>query len=416
MSFSRQKIIIWRGHHGTDIFELIKKTWASESTLLILCPPRIDDLEAFFPCLPSGQVEFCGDFKDRAAFHNETSTVFPEVPQFGIFSSGTTDAHLKLLLYTKKNLETSCHGIFSFFKTLDIKTVFSYPQPYHVFGLSLGYVAAIINNWKLIIPKGHYGRSHHERWIESTKSDGEHLLTLGTPTHFLDALSFLKDRAAPLSSSLTTIAGGAKVEVELWDIMKNELRIEFPSAGYGCSEASPGVTHLAPGTRPVGNGDLGNVLPNGKISEHENGFWYEGDNVTLAIIQKGSLFFPKGRFLLPDTLTLTASGHYYFVKRTDLILNRGGEKFSLEEIEDRLKKELQINCVAVAIKNNRLGEELALIFEGTDQRAQQIMEWLFITFKRHFDSNHLIAVDALPINANAKFDRKRCLEIAQETL
>jgi acyl-CoA synthetase (AMP-forming)/AMP-acid ligase II len=405
------KIIIWQGYHGRDVFELIQKTMIASDVLLILCPPRIDDIEAFYSFLPNGEIEFRGELAGRKSFHNNSSIGHSEFPHFGLFSSGTTDTGPKLILYTKKNLDSACEGIFSFFKELNIKSIYSYPQPYHIFGLSLGYFAALKFNWELVFEEGKYSRAHHEKWVKQTYTNGESLVTLGTPTHFLDAINFVKDNSVTLYRSLTSIAGGAKVEVSLWNKMQNELRIKSPSIGYGCSETSPGVTHLPPGLKPTTDGDLGFVIPCGKLLETANGFIYQGDNVCTAIIQNGSIIFPNGAYLLSDTLAHNEAGQYNFIKRSDLVLNRGGEKFSLDEFEAQIKKEFKVNCVAVAMLDPRLGEELSILFEGPQSLGIEIHKKISAIFKRNFKREYILEVSTIPVNANAKFDRKKCLEL-----
>lgn len=411
-----KKIIIWRGYHGKDISDLIQMTMESADHLLILCPPRIEALEDYFTFLPSGVIEFRGEFSGRENIHNQTNIKYPESPSFGLFSSGTTDAGAKLILYSKKNLESACDGIFSFFKNLNIKSIFSYPQPYHIFGLSLGHIASIRKDWKLIFEDGNYSSAHHEKWVQAVNAEGEGLLTLGTPTHFLDAITYITNNKISIKPSLASIAGGAKVEVSLWNKMQNELYITSPSVGYGCSEASPGVTHLTPGLRPQDDGDLGFVLPNGKLLETPEGFVFQGDNVCLAIIQNKTITFPEGQYLLSDTLVLDSKGHYHFKKRSDLILNRGGEKFSLEEIESAIKKTFQINSVAMPIKDQRLGEELGLVFEGPQAQDKDIHYQISNTFKRNFKIEYFMGVESIPVNANAKFDRRKCLELINERI
>ncbi|MBA2405292.1 MAG: hypothetical protein H0V66_11020, partial [Bdellovibrionales bacterium] len=230
------KIIIWSGHHSREINQLITETYSSSDCLLILCPPRIKNLEAWLPLLPSGTVEFRGDFEGQRSFTHTSTTIYSELPSFGLFSTGTVD-NSKLILYSKKNLETSIAGIFSFFTDLKITSIFSYPQPYHIFGLALGYLTAFINKWELTYPEGTYSRDAHREWMQASTENGESLLTLGTPTHFMDAMSFCSDNNLSPAKSLTAIVGGAKVEKKLWYNLQSELRIAKPSVGYGCSEA-----------------------------------------------------------------------------------------------------------------------------------------------------------------------------------
>jgi acyl-CoA synthetase (AMP-forming)/AMP-acid ligase II len=400
------KTLIWSGSHSIEIKVLIKEVCSNPDLFLILCPPRIkvEDLTLYYPFLPKDEVEFHGDFSGINCFKNDQGMDYSVPPRFALFSTGTSDLNPKLIFYTLENLTESINGIFSFFKDLEIKTIFSYPRPYHVFGLALGYVAAELKNLELIVSEGVYSSKDHLKWQETTNKFGRNLLTLGTPTHFLDAGSLNK-----INSSLTCIIGGARVDQKIWDYAQTKLLIKMPSIGYGCSETSPGVTHLSPGIRPLFDGDIGKLLPN---------TWLEGDlfngaNVCQAIVQNEKIFYPNGKYELGDVLTLTNNGNYHFQNRKNFYLNRGGEKFSLEEIEHKLKASLGVDCIAVVVKNDRLGEDLGII---STINCEKILNALKEIYGHNFSSSLICQIDKIPVNENAKFDRRKCLELLTTSL
>jgi acyl-CoA synthetase (AMP-forming)/AMP-acid ligase II len=392
---------------------LIHKVYQSPDNLLILCPPRIKDVSPWLKLLPSGTVEFVGELKGQKSFEHSSEVNYPESPKFGLFSTGTENG-AKLILYTNQNFETSIRGIFSFFSHLNIKKVFSYPQPYHIFGLGLGYLSQEVLGLKLIVPEGAYSRDAHELWYETLNMGGQELLTLGTPTHFTDALSYMHENYLAAPPNLASIAGGARVEKAHWKMMQDELNIINPSIGYGCSEASPGITHLAPGLEPKSDSDLGKVIPGGELLLENDQYTYVGKNVCLAIIQDGKIVFPQGKYLLSDGLSCDEEGNFFYQKRGSLILNRGGEKFSLEEIEQLLKKELKLNAIALAVEDGRLGYELGLVYEGSELSAN-ILATLSQHYQRSFNPKFLIGITKLPVNSSAKFDRQQCAKVLHES-
>ena len=77
---------LWKGFHGDEIYDLIRKTWEKEDCL-ILYPPK------------KSESDFITVLKE---------TTFQEKPVYGIFSTGTTGQ--KLVLYSKKNIESSLMG------------------------------------------------------------------------------------------------------------------------------------------------------------------------------------------------------------------------------------------------------------------------------------------------------------------
>jgi acyl-CoA synthetase (AMP-forming)/AMP-acid ligase II len=407
-------IKIWKGHHSLEVFNLIQKNKMKDNELLILCPPRIDNLESFFSFLPSGKISYYGDFEGIESHTNESTVNYRELPSIGLFSSGTSNASTKLILYTEKNIESSNHGVMSFFKGLDVKYIYCYPQPYHIFGLALGYYLSIENSFELIFQNNKYSSSSHEKWHDLVKKSGINVLTLGTPTHFKDLYSYYSLNKETPPSSLTAIIGGASVSVDLWCMINKKLRITNPSIGYGCSEASPGVTHLSPGKKPEQNGNLGNTLPNVDLILSENNTTILGENICLAVIQNGAIIFPNGRFLIKDKLRKCDDGTFQFIRKNDLMLNRGGEKFSLEAIEDIILKRFSKSIVAVSLYDKRLGEDLGILVKGINENLGEIHSFLNKHYQRSFDEQKFRCIDSFPISSNAKVDRKKCAALLLE--
>ena len=113
-----------------------------------------------------------------------------------------------------------------------------------------------------------------------------------------------------------------------------------------------------------------------------------------------------------DRVEIQADGSMVFAARTDMMLNRGGEKFSLEHIESALKDHLGLSSICVALPDTRLGQELGLIItlrKGVDK--PMVFQQLEQTFGRRFDPARCEVVDALPMNDNAKPDRKAALNL-----
>ena len=183
------RILLWQGFHGdAGIQSLVARALAGEH-LLILCPPRVDDF-AFVRLLPPGELQFAGNWTKPAGLEElrlPEANAYPERPALGIFTSGTTKTP-KLVFYTRQNIESCAEAIYGLFDRARIAEIFCYPQPFHTFGLTLGYAAAEIFGWKLCAPAGKYARAQHDAWLART---GARTLTLGTPTHFSDLLDHI---------------------------------------------------------------------------------------------------------------------------------------------------------------------------------------------------------------------------------
>jgi hypothetical protein len=405
------------GFHSRELQTLVHTAW-DEGDLLVLCPSRVKD-DRFLDILPPGSIEVIGDRKSRG-FRSpplDRTQTYPARPVLGVFTTGTVEGEPKLVLYSRRNIEASIVSILSLFDTPRIDAIFAYPQPSHTFGLTLGYVMAHVLGVPLHFGEGRYGRSFHEVRAGLT-SPG--LMTLGTPTHFLDLRAYVQERGLSLAPSYSAIVGGAPVSLDLWHQLRDDLAIEKPSVGYGATEASPGVTHLAPGCEPKADGDIGSALPGVGLQLTEAGVVFTGENVAMAMFHGGRLEFPK-RGLLTDDLLAIGEGRFIYRGRKAANLNRGGEKFSLARLEAGLGDYVRAPVMALALPDDRLGEELGVLYEGTAPiDPEALTAYLEKTFGCRFAQRRVQGVKSLPKNESGKPDvaeAKRCLlEISAASL
>jgi acyl-CoA synthetase (AMP-forming)/AMP-acid ligase II len=400
-----RKIVLWKGHHDGEFAPLVSSALAGE-ILLIACPPVVENFR-FLDLLPEGEIALAGDWAGVAVPARSASAFYPLRPCLGVFTSATTE-QAKLVLYTRENVESCARAIYGLFDLSRVREVFCYPQPFHTFGLTLGYAAAALFGWRLRAPRGKYSRAHHEEWLASA---GAGTLTLGTPTHFLDLRDALGGREAP--ASYAAIAGGARVERSLWLSLRDDLHIEAPSIGYGATEASPGVAHLAPGVEPREDGEVGTPLAHLKVTvDPLTGVTFEGASVCAAIVHEGRVEFPRS-FTLPDLLRVREDGVFVFEGRAKFTLNRGGKKLLLEAIEKELAARFQVEALAFSVPDARLGEELGLLVRVSNEelrsRRDDLAEFLRARYGVNFSAAHFRAVTGFPRNENQKPCRKAAL-------
>lgn len=378
---------VYRGYHGQGFERLFDACW-ERGELLIVCPPTELD-PSWRPAL-------------------ERAGEFPEEPVLGVFTTGTTRSTQKLVLYSRANIAASQDAILALFDTGRIEAVFCYPQPYHVFGLLLGYVLARRHGFRRLCPEGPYDRNAHRRWLEAASPS---LMTLATPSHMHDLCAWLEQTGTKPPPSYSCILGGAKVSRETWLRARDVARIEQPSIGYGCTEASPGICHLPPGIEPLGDGDVGWPLRDVTLGACPTGFLMRGPSVCLATIEDGVVSFSR-ELLVRDELAALGDGRLAFTGRTDMVLNRGGEKFALESIEALLKARHGIDAICTALPDPRLGAELGIVARaGREVCADAIFSTLTTAYGRRFNRAHLRIVAELPQDLNAKPDRKRARQL-----
>ncbi len=404
-------IRLWKGYHGAELAPLVAGSWDA-NTLLILCPPLLQDF-SFISAFPPGGLELYGawssaEAESLKAVPRRATKFTGEAPALGVFTSGTLSVTPRLVLYSRRNVLASLDAIYALFDLDRIQHVFCYPQAFHTFGLTLGYLAAHKLGWHLHAPEGKYSSSSHHQRIELRE---DRVLTLGTPTHFFDLCETLQQTGASLTPSYTCILGGAPVSQTLWLRVRNELSIEAPSTGYGCTEAAPGITHLPPGQVPTQDDEIGYPLSSirSRIAP-ENGVRIEGESLCIGIIQNGQLETPH-HLCIRDRIETTAEGRWLYRGRLDLTMNRGGAKYSLEAIEKAVLDGTGLTAVAVQVRDARLGEDLALAVQNLGELTREQMLTSLQTTVREVFSLKLLPerthfLPTFPLNECSKLDRK----------
>ncbi|MEQ1878165.1 MAG: class I adenylate-forming enzyme family protein [Bdellovibrionia bacterium] len=406
-------ITLWRGTHSKELQGFVARAWR-RNELLILCPPGLSsfDFLKFFPeesvfsnLILAGEWDAAATAafeKSRASIRDFSRAQFPTGAVYGVFTSGTTSGAPRLVLYSKSNVEFSLNAIRSLFDTSELTGIFSYPQPTHTCGVTLGYVHAFLHGIELHTGTGKYSRRHHSEWMDCVDSG---MLTLGTPVHFHDLVVACGEASFFPPNSYSCIVGGAKTTVALWKSLRDRLNIRKPSIGYGATEASPGLAQLAPGLPPEQDGDIGSFLPGIKTNIIPGtGIEFEGPNACLALIRENKIQFPQ-RILIRDELNRSVGGRLIFQGRTELTLNRGGIKIPLEIAEDVLSQELGVSAICVITPDARLGEELGVVARSSPDDSEKIFDVLKEKFSQNFDRRNIVFVENLPSTANSKFDR-----------
>jgi acyl-CoA synthetase (AMP-forming)/AMP-acid ligase II len=133
------------------------------------------------------------------------------------------------------------------------------------------------------------------------------------------------------------------------------------------------------------------------------------------VVEKGEgnfeVEFPK-RILIRDDLA--QSGDRIIYKgRCDLKMNRGGEKFSLELIEEKIQQALGVPVLATALPDLRLGEKLGLCLQslsGAHDLKAKCKEFVALEFQWIVQDHEIHVLENFPTNANGKWDRRQALE------
>ncbi|MBM0202870.1 non-ribosomal peptide synthetase, partial [Micromonospora sp. STR1s_5] len=197
--------------------------------------------------------------------------------------------------------------------------------------------------------------------------------------------------------------------------------------GYGMTEAASLVTcnPLPPGDRrrgsvglPVGEpvrvlDPAGRPVPAGTAGE----IAIRGANVTAGYAddpEANAAAFVDGWLRTGDHGYLDGDGYLFVVARVKEIINRGGSKVSLAEVDKALADHPDLaEAAAFALPHPTLGEDVAVAVvprAGVTVREQEVREFAARRLIAHKVPGRIFVVTALPRTATGKVQRLRLTE------
>jgi acyl-CoA synthetase (AMP-forming)/AMP-acid ligase II len=227
-------------------------------------------------------------------------------------------------------------------------------------------------------------------------------------------LRYLASAGAPLDASLV-----------------EALRAVFPEARlfnqYGLTEASPRVAAISSAHPSFAKGAAGiplrgttvySVDPAGeRLGPGEEGeLWVEGPSVMRGYLDapeaNAKALVRPGVLRTGDGGWVDDQGCVYVRGRLDGVVKCGGERVSVDEVAEILRKGLSIEVAVVAIPDERLGARLVAVMQGGASDLGQVRDRIreLPPAKRPVK---ILEVPALPRTGNGKVDRAALRELVQ---
>lgn len=166
---------------------------------------------------------------------------------------------------------------------------------------------------------------------------------------------------------------------------------------------------LAPGVELSVRDEGGTPLSPGEVGE----LFLRGPEMMLGYVRRSldeSVFTADGWMRTGDRGWVDDRGQVTVTGRLKDIINRGGEKFSVREIEEAVARHPDVAQVAVvAVPGGRLGERIgaAVVSDRTELSVDEIGSVVEEAgLARQKRPEIVTVVDSLPTNATGKIDRK----------
>ncbi|MDO8431611.1 MAG: AMP-binding protein [Candidatus Binatus sp.] len=286
-----------------------------------------------------------------------------------LFTSGTT-ARPKMVPLTQANIEASVENIVESIALTERDRCLNVMPLFHVSGIVGVLLASLASGGGVVCTPGFYAPRFFE-WCEEFAPTWY----FGVPTMHQSVLARARENPGALSNlKLRFIrSAAAPMSVELHAEMEATLKAPVLQ-GYGLTEASQqvSVNPLPPKIRKPGSSGLTGRIPVAVMDEvgkllapGETGeIVVRGPTVMRGYANNSEAnreSFAGEWLRTGDEGRLDADGYLYITGRIKEIVNRGGQKISLREIDEAISVHPDvIEAVAFAVRDPRLGEQVAV--------------------------------------------------------
>lgn len=134
------------------------------------------------------------------------------------------------------------------------------------------------------------------------------------------------------------------------------------------------------------------------------------EGVSVRLSEEGTLIIRAPEVCAEELTTndlakTDADGRFRILGRKDNIINSGGVKIPIEQVEAVLKEHLDVPFQITAAPDAKFGEAVAMIYEGTPDRAEALRRLCKDVLPPYRVPKHYRAVEALPLTGTGKPDR-----------
>lgn len=119
----------------------------------------------------------------------------------------------------------------------------------------------------------------------------------------------------------------------------------------------------------------------------------------------------EGRLVTNDVATILPDGSFTILGRRDNIINSGGIKVQIEEVERALKPHLGDNAFAISsIPDHKFGEVITLLI--APGMAEEAISSAIERLPKYWRPRVTLTVESIPMTGSGKIDRSSCRELA----
>ncbi|MCD7936371.1 MAG: AMP-binding protein [Tannerellaceae bacterium] len=336
------------------------------------------EIEKILPDIP-------GEASAHIPLVNFLQEWFHPHPYLTVQTSGSTGIPKQIQVAKQKMINSACMTCTSLGLEKEMRALLCMDLKY--IGAKMMVVRALVSGMELVV----------------RPASGHPLVTVHDPVDFTAMVPLqiyntlqVPEEKEKLSHICHVLIGGSQIDPGL----EKEIR-QLPNAVYSTYGMTETLSHIA--LRKLTGADRsGLYIP------------LPGVRVTLSgqqtlVIQAPAL--TPGTVCTNDIAELSPEGHIRIIGRKDNIINSGGIKIVIEQMETELSPAISFPFAITSISDAKFGEITVVLIACTEQEKEQIS--LPPTIRYTHRPKHIFSVAAIPLTENEKKDRLACKRLAQ---
>lgn len=191
------------------------------------------------------------------------------------------------------------------------------------------------------------------------------------------------------------LIGGGNIETK----MEKDLQ-SFPNAIYSTYGMTETLSHIALRklTNP-GSSVVYTPLPGIQVTLNQEGCL----EITAPALANEKIKTNDLAELYPDQT-------FRILGRKDNIINSGGIKIAIEQLEEMYASFIPFPFAATSVSDSKFGEAITLIIQAGNDALSSLC---FNTIPAKYKPKQFLAVERIPITGNGKTDRLQCKKLAE---
>lgn len=157
-----------------------------------------------------------------------------------------------------------------------------------------------------------------------------------------------------------------------------------------------------------------------KLTGSNRSYWYRPlDGIKVSLTTESTLIIDApeichNRLITNDIAEVNCLGEFKIIGRHDNIINSGGIKIQIEEVENRLSDMLSFPFMITGKENEKFGSIIVLLAQCEEESRGEIEEICINVLPQYWRPKEIIFIDKLPMTGSGKPDRAAAKCIAKE--